>query len=143
MQFPETPLIALTATCPASLLPSIMSILNLHPRTTQVYVGNLNRPNLFYAVIEKPSSAEAVIRTMVDWITTKHAGHKGIVYTLSKKESETVAEQLTRVSQGRLKCVAYHADVDAAGKSAAHRQWRDGSINIVVATIAFGTLIVF
>jgi ATP-dependent DNA helicase Q1 len=96
IQFPRTPLIALTATCPAFLLDSIMSILHMHPKKTlvldiisncvlrvllnyvfvQVYSGSLNRPNLHFSVVSKPSSAQAAVRWIVNYINSEHAGER-------------------------------------------------------------------
>jgi ATP-dependent DNA helicase Q1 len=89
-QFPRVPCMALTATCPLHVLDSMMSILNLSPSDTLIYAGPLNRPNLVYSVVHKPSQASAVNQFMVDWILERYSGKKGIVYCLTRKDAELV-----------------------------------------------------
>ena len=110
VQFPKTPVIALTATCPAFLLDSIMSILHLSPARTLIYSGSLNRPNLFYSVVNKVSSASEVVLWMVDWILAKYRGQSGIIYCLTKRDAQTVAEAILNESKGRIQCAMYHSD---------------------------------
>jgi ATP-dependent DNA helicase Q1 len=139
-QFPRVPCMALTATCPLHVLDSMMSILNLSPSDTLIYAGPLNRPNLVYSVIHKPSQASAVNQFMVDWILERYAGKKGIVYCLTRKDAELVAASLQTESLGRIRCMVYHASIDDAGKSEVQRRWKDGDVDVVAATIAFGQL---
>lgn len=138
MSFPRVPVLALTATCPSFVLTHIMTILQLKPANTVVYAGNLNRHNLFYSVLPKPAQPKDCIQLIVDWISAKHAGQKGIVYCLSQKDSETVAQAIYEQSGGTINCAAYHANVKDSYKTAVHEQWRTGAVQVVVATIAFG-----
>jgi ATP-dependent DNA helicase Q1 len=121
----------------------VLGILQLNEAQTLVYTGALNRPNLRYAVTSKPASQQEVIGMIVEWIGRMHAGHKGIIYCLTRKESETVAESVMQTSQGGIRCAAYHSDMPDGEKKAVHRRWRQNEISVVVATIAFGILVIF
>lgn len=69
-------------------------------------------PNLIYSVVQKPNSAEETIQQMTHWILSKYPNESGIIYCLSKKETESVAQMIYKESQGKIKCGAYHADMD-------------------------------
>ena len=61
------------------------------------------RPNLHYSVVNKSASAPTVIRDMVDYISKHHDGECGIVYCLSRADTENVAKGLSEQSEGRIK----------------------------------------
>lgn len=98
----------------------------------------MNRPNLFYTIQSKPAVLRDSVQLIVDWITEKHAGEKGIIYCLSQKDSEQVAQMINELSQGSIRCAVYHASVKDTYKTAVHEKWKGQSIHVVVATIAFG-----
>jgi RecG-like helicase len=54
------------------------------------------------------------------------------------EDTETVAQGLKESSNGKIKTGVYHADVGDEQKHSLHRRWREGKVNVVVATIAFG-----
>ncbi|KAI9145342.1 P-loop containing nucleoside triphosphate hydrolase protein [Paraphysoderma sedebokerense] len=141
--FPETPVIALTATCPSHILTDVIEILNLqkpHRRQdkgTLIFSSSLERPNLRYSVVSKSSSADQLSH-MCDFILTNYENQKGIVYCLTKKETAQVAESLEKISKSRVQCGIYHADLASTERERVHRNWRDGKIMVVCATIAFG-----
>jgi superfamily II DNA helicase RecQ len=66
-------------------------------------------PNLRYHVQYKPKTMVDQITTMAEWIKREHPGQRGIIYCLSKKESQTVAEGLAQ--QHQLATGVYHADL--------------------------------
>ncbi|KAH7882286.1 P-loop containing nucleoside triphosphate hydrolase protein [Phlebopus sp. FC_14] len=145
--FPLVPILALSATCPPKVLQDILKILNMRPvvdgnsapRDGTIYFSApLYRKNLHYSVLQKPSSAKEVILTMAEYILQYHKNDSGIVYCLAKKDAETVAESLQTVSNGRIRTGVYHADIPDGQKETLHRQWREGSVQVVCATIAFG-----
>lgn len=130
--FPNVPLMALTATATQNVIVDIKH--NLDMKHCQVFSQSFNRPNLYYEVRPKGSSANC-IATITDLIHTHYAGKTGIVYTISRKQTETVAEKLT--AQGITAC-HYHAGMPVPEKVAAQNLWQTGRVKVVVATIAFG-----
>ncbi|KAI7900025.1 P-loop containing nucleoside triphosphate hydrolase protein [Cokeromyces recurvatus] len=140
--FPKTKIMALTATCPWSVMKDVMKILNMkQPQVkegTLVFSAPLHRPNLAYRVVQRPDSAEETIRHIVDWILTHHPNESGIIYCLSKKDTEVVAQSIFTESRGKIRCGSYHADMDEEDKELIHQQWRNGRVQVIIATIAFG-----
>ncbi|KAJ8659580.1 hypothetical protein O0I10_004557 [Lichtheimia ornata] len=137
--FPKTPIMALTATCPWSVMKDVMTILGMKhppkPNATLVYTAPLYRANLIYKVLEKPEKDADVLQHIVQWIKTYHAKSSGIVYCFSKRDTETMAAGLTMngISSGY-----YHADLEDDEKEDMHSLWRNGTVQVIVATIAFG-----
>ncbi|KAG9311882.1 ATP-dependent DNA helicase [Chiua virens] len=145
--FPHVPILALSATCPPRVLQDILKILHMKPAVdgqaaprdgTVYFSAPLYRKNLHYTVLPKPTSLKDTIKTMSEYILQKHKNDSGIIYCLSKKDAETVAASLHEESKGRIRTGVYHADVPDALKEGLHRQWREGLVQVVCATIAFG-----
>ncbi|CAO3589302.1 unnamed protein product [Absidia cylindrospora] len=140
--FPETPIMALTATCPWNVMKDVMRILGM--KEPQYYDGSLiysaplYRPNLVYKVIPKPESQIEQMQHMADWITTHYPTSSGIIYCLTKKETSTIALALNTQSGGRIRCGTYHADMSDEEKEETHQKWRRNQIQVIIATIAFG-----
>nr|XP_019047349.1 ATP-dependent DNA helicase [Kwoniella bestiolae CBS 10118]OCF26279.1 ATP-dependent DNA helicase [Kwoniella bestiolae CBS 10118] len=140
--FPRVPIQAVTATLSSKTLPDLLKILRLGPITdgraakttgTVFFSAPLFRPNLHYKVLPKPSNAKSAIAAMGDWIQKNHPGQSGIIYCLSKKDAETVAEELREWSGGDIK-----ASLEDYEKERIHVRWREGKVNCICATIAFG-----
>ncbi|WWC87044.1 uncharacterized protein L201_001929 [Kwoniella dendrophila CBS 6074] len=145
--FPRVPIQAVTATLSSKTLPDLLKILRLGPITdgssakttgTVFFSAPLFRPNLHYKVLSKPSNAKSAIAAMGDWIQKNHQDQSGIIYCLSKKDAETVAEELREWSGGNIKTGIYHAGVEDYEKERIHVRWREGKVNCICATIAFG-----
>ncbi|WVO25108.1 uncharacterized protein IAS62_006494 [Cryptococcus decagattii] len=145
--FPRVPIQAVTATLSSKTLPDLLKILRLGPITdgrsskttgTVFFSSPLFRPNLHYKVLPKAPNAKTAIAEMGKWIQDKHPGESGIVYCLSKKDAETVAEELREWSNGDIKTGVYHAGIDDTEKEIIHVRWREGKVNCICATIAFG-----
>lgn len=145
--FPDTKTTCLTATCSPKALKDVLNILGMPstteptaawPNRTVYFTAPLHRPNLIYKVLTRPTSSQASAQMICDWILEHHDGHTGIVYCLSRKDTETMAAQLSELSNGRIKTGCYHADVDDDQKHRIHVRWREGRIRVVCATIAFG-----
>ncbi|KAI5121119.1 hypothetical protein M0805_002791 [Coniferiporia weirii] len=145
--FPRVPILALSATCPPKVLKDLIFTLRLKPVVTGTaasgdgtvyFSAPLYRKNLHYQVLPKPSSAGAVIKVMAEYILKYHKDDSGIVYCLSKKDTETVAQGLSDESGGEIRTGVYHADVHDREKEGLHRRWRNGDVKVVCATIAFG-----
>ena len=116
--WPSVPIMALSATLAPTVLEDVRKILGLAPMTPfasaapqrTVYFGApLHRPNLRYRVVPRNTNAEKAAQDIVDWIAAEHGGHSGIVYTLSKKDAEVMAENLSSLSKGRIRSAWYHA----------------------------------
>ncbi|KDQ25115.1 hypothetical protein PLEOSDRAFT_33722, partial [Pleurotus ostreatus PC15] len=137
--YPRVPIMALSATCPPRVLEDVLKILKMKPivdgRGTVYFTAPLYRKNLNYKVLSKPSSSAGALKVMVEYILAEHKDESGIVYCLTKKDTEEVAKGL---SENGIKSGVYHADVADADKEALHRRWRDGKVKVVCATIAFG-----
>ncbi|XP_052270271.1 ATP-dependent DNA helicase Q1-like isoform X3 [Dreissena polymorpha] len=132
-QFPGVPILGLTATATTTVLEDVKKILNIEH--CHLFRSSFNRPNLYYEVREKPNTHKEVMDDIQTLISTKFHQQSGIIYTFSKKDSEEVTAEL----QGRgVKVAFYHADMSAGERSRVHRAWLENSINVVVATVAFG-----
>ncbi|KAI0426443.1 hypothetical protein F5Y09DRAFT_62588 [Xylaria sp. FL1042] len=129
-RFPTVPLMALTATATQNVIVDVKH--NLGIEECEQYSQSFNRPNLYYEVRRKEKDNIAAI---ADLINSKYPGKTGIVYTLSRKSAETIAQKLR--DQG-IACHHYHACVEPAEKVRVQREWQQGIIKVVVATIAFG-----
>ncbi|KAI9271878.1 P-loop containing nucleoside triphosphate hydrolase protein [Phascolomyces articulosus] len=140
--FADIPIMALTATCPWVVMKDVMSILQIRhpqmPKGTLVYTGPLHRPNLVYQVVPRPDSMEETIQHMSQYILRHYRGQSGIIYCLSKKDTEHVAQELFKISKGKIRYEIYHADLTLESKEEVHRLWRGKKVHVIVATIAFG-----
>jgi len=126
--FPTVPLIALTATADAQTRQDIITVLGLeHARH---HIASFDRPNIRYSVLEKHQPLEQLTAFMA-----KYKGESGIVYALSRKRVEQVAEKLKLHG---VKAAAYHAGLPATERVRVQDQFLRDEINVVVATVAFG-----
>jgi RecQ family ATP-dependent DNA helicase len=132
--FPSIPLIAVTATASDRVKEDVCRILQIGTNYL-FFRSTANRPNLTYSVRQKPDGKGAVVSVMAEFIKEKHPGSAGIVYTLSKKDAESVAAQLCDYG---VVSRAYHSDVSPARKEQIHKSWMCNATQVVVATIAFG-----
>ncbi|XP_078091442.1 ATP-dependent DNA helicase Q1 [Mustelus asterias] len=132
-QFPNTPLIGLTATATNNVLEDVKKILCV-PKCL-MFTASFNRPNLFYEIRQKPSSFEACIEDMVRIINGRYKGKSGIIYCLSQKDTEQVTISLQKLG---IAAGCYHANMEATAKSKVHKDWTLNKIKVVVATVAFG-----
>ncbi|KAF3803441.1 ATP-dependent DNA helicase hus2/rqh1 [Colletotrichum gloeosporioides] len=129
--FPTVPIIALTATATQNVIVDIKH--NLGMDNCEVFCQSFNRPNLTYEVRRKERE---LVHKIADLIQSKYDQQCGIIYTLSRKTSEQVAEKL-RDKYGIL-AHHYHAQMSPEDRIDVQRQWQKDRIHVVVATIAFG-----
>ncbi|KAF9879836.1 RecQ family ATP-dependent DNA helicase [Colletotrichum karsti] len=129
--FPTVPIIALTATATQNVIVDIKH--NLGMENCQVFCQSFNRPNLTYEVRMKEKD---LVTKIADLIQTKYNGQCGIIYTLSRKTSEQVAEKLR--DKWGVRAHHYHAQMSPEDRIKVQRQWQKDKIHVVVATIAFG-----
>ncbi|XP_046864052.1 ATP-dependent DNA helicase Q1-like isoform X2 [Xenia sp. Carnegie-2017] len=124
----------LTATATSSIIEDVKKILNLSDSTV-ILKASFNRPNLFYEVRLKPASSEATVDEIASLIKKCFARQSGIVYCLSKKDSAEVASGL-RTRHIMAEC--YHGDMTSESRTKVHSAWTSGSLEVIVATVAFG-----
>jgi ATP-dependent DNA helicase Q1 len=72
-------------------------------------------PNLVYSVVQRPDTADETIRHITQWIHQYYQNQSGIIYCLSRKDAEVVAQSIIKESKGRIMCGTYHADMDEVG----------------------------
>jgi ATP-dependent DNA helicase RecQ len=127
-QFPTIPLIALTATAIPQVRNDIRQQLGL--AGAHEYIGSFNRQNLEYRVIPKKNS-----RVTLAGYVGQHRHDSGIVYCLSKKETEELAEDLRKRGYNAL---AYHAGLSKPVREKVQDDFIHDNVNIICATVAFG-----
>ncbi len=123
------PIIALTATATTKVQHDIQK--NLGINNANVFKSSFNRPNLYYEVRPKTNEVD---RDIIKFIKSM-PGKSGIIYCLSRKKVEELAETL-RVND--IKALAYHAGMDAATRAANQDAFLLEKVDVIVATIAFG-----
>ncbi len=123
------PMIALTATATPKVQHDIQK--NLGMQDAMVFKSSFNRPNLYYEVKPKTANTD---RDIIKYIKN-NPGKSGIIYCLSRKRVEELAEML-RVND--IKALPYHAGMDAATRSANQDAFLLEQVDVIVATIAFG-----
>ncbi|MBP7506777.1 MAG: DNA helicase RecQ [Prolixibacteraceae bacterium] len=124
----HAPVMALTATATAKVQHDIQK--NLGMMDAKVYKSSFNRPNLYYEIRPKFKSTAEIIKFI-----HSNAGKSGIIYCLSRKKVEQLAENL---QVNGIKALPYHAGMDAATRSKHQDMFLMEEIDIIVATIAFG-----
>lgn len=129
-EFPNVPVMALTATATLNVIVDIQH--NLGIDKCQVFSQSFNRPNLHYDVRRKE---KGTVNLIGELIKDNYTGQTGIVYTLSRKNAESTAEKLQ--GQG-IAAHHYHAGMKPEVKAQVQKEWQKGRIKVVVATIAFG-----
>ncbi|GAB4322300.1 MAG: DNA helicase RecQ [Bacteroidales bacterium] len=125
----DVPVMALTATATLKVQQDIQKNLNI--LDAEVFKSSFDRPNLYYEVRPKTKN---VVKDIIKYI--KHHPHKsGIVYCLSRKKVEELAEQL--VVNG-IKALPYHAGLDSVTRRTNQDKFLMEEADVIVATIAFG-----
>lgn len=123
------PIVGLTATATPKVQEDIIK--NLGIPDARVFKASFNRPNLFYEVRPKTKNVDADIIRFVK----KNAGKSGIIYCLSRKRVEELAQVL---QVNGISAVPYHAGFDAKTRSKYQDMFLMEDVDVVVATIAFG-----
>jgi len=130
VRFPGVPIMALTATATQNVITDVKH--NLGIEECELFTQSFNRPNLYYEVRRKEKDNTTTIANLIN---SKYHGMTGIVYTLSRKSAENIAQKLR--DQG-IAAHHYHGSVESQEKVRIQRDWQKGLIKVVVATIAFG-----
>jgi ATP-dependent DNA helicase RecQ len=128
-QLGNIPIIGLTATATPKVQEDILKNLDMSDATT--FKASFNRPNLFYEVRTKTKNIESDIIRFIK----QHKGKSGIIYCLSRKKVEAIAEVL---KVNGISAVPYHAGLDAKTRAKHQDMFLMEDVDVVVATIAFG-----
>jgi ATP-dependent DNA helicase RecQ len=128
-QLGQVPIIGLTATATPKVQEDILKNLDMSDATT--FKASFNRPNLYYEVRTKTKNIESDIIRFIK----QHKGKSGIIYCLSRKKVESIAEVL---QVNGISAVPYHAGLDAKTRAKHQDMFLMEDVDVVVATIAFG-----
>ena len=127
-RFPSASLHAFTATATPRVRDDIVA--QLHLRDPDVLLGTFDRPNLIYRVVPRTDRIEQTLLVL-----GRHAGEASIVYCISRKETERLAARLA--AEGLL-ARPYHAGLDPEERRRTQDAFARETIDVVVATVAFG-----
>ncbi len=122
------PVIALTATATPKVQNDIQK--NLGIMDARIFRSSFNRPNLYYEIRDKTDTKRDIIRFI-----KQHPGKSGIIYCLSRKKVEELAELL---NVNGIKALPYHAGLDAKTRAENQDRFLMEEVDVIVATIAFG-----
>jgi ATP-dependent DNA helicase RecQ len=127
----DVPMVALTATATPKVQLDIQK--NLNMLDAKVYKSSFNRDNLYYEVKAKGKKAQT-LKDLLTFINDRE-GKSGIVYCLSRKKVEEIAEIL---AANGVRALPYHAGLDAKTRSSHQDKFLMEEADVIVATIAFG-----
>ncbi|MDX5338299.1 MAG: DNA helicase RecQ [Cyclobacteriaceae bacterium] len=127
---PNLPIIALTATATPKVQQDIQR--NLQMEEADLFKSSFNRTNLFYEV--RPKVKNESKKALIKFIK-QHKGKSGIIYCLSRKKVEEIAE-LLKVNQ--IDAAPYHAGLDSSVRIKTQDDFLNEELDVIVATIAFG-----
>ena len=128
MLFPESPIIALTATATEKVRIDILKQLSLID--PKIFIASFNRENLNLIIVEKKKAMEKIIKMLGDY-----KDESIIIYCFSRKDSENIAEKLR---YNGFNALPYHAGLNNEIKKHNQELFIKDKVNIIVATIAFG-----
>ncbi len=128
-QLGDVPMIGLTATATPKVQEDILKNLDMPDANT--FKASFNRPNLFYEVRTKTKNVESDIIRFIK----QHKGKSGVIYCLSRKKVEEIAQVL---QVNGISAVPYHAGLDAKTRAKHQDMFLMEDVEVVVATIAFG-----
>jgi len=126
--FPSAAIHAFTATATPRVAEDIRRQLGL--KSPKTLVGSFDRPNLFYRVERRVSAVDQIAE-----VEARHKGESGIVYCISRKETEKLAEELN--ARG-IAALPYHAGLEDGTRERNQNAFINDRVAVMVATIAFG-----
>ena len=129
---PGTPILTLTASATPKVQQDIIK--NLRMEEAQLFISSFNRPNLYYEVRPKPDSAIELHKEIIRFIRDNE-GKSGIIYCLTRKKVEDLAELL---QINGIKALPYHAGLDNKLRAENQDKFLMEEVDVIVATIAFG-----
>lgn len=125
------PIIALTATATPRVRVDILKQLGIE--NCKWFLSSFNRPNLKYLVV--PKKGASTVSEIINLIKTKFPRSTGIVYCLSRKECDSLAEKFIEAG---IRAAAYHAGLKDADRECVQKDWLTEKYKVICATIAFG-----
>ena len=128
IRFPQASVHAYTATATARVREDIAEQLRL--QNPAVLVGTFDRPNLVYRIVPRVDAQTQVLQVL-----RRHPGDAAIVYCISRKDTEAMAEWLRA---NRLRAAFYHAGMEADERRRTQDAFASEEIDVVAATVAFG-----
>jgi len=130
--FPNIPILALTATMTKEKLSPTITKLNM--KNALCFKSSFNRENLRFQVLNKKRGLAC--EQIAGYISRYFPNKTGIVYANSRKEAEEIAIKLTDIYN--IKAAFYHAEMKSSLKESTQNDWISNKIHVIVATIAFG-----
>jgi ATP-dependent DNA helicase RecQ len=127
-QFPDVPIMALTATATERVREDIVKQLKL--REASCYIASFNRPNLTYRVLPKTAAYAQTLELL-----RARPNDSGIIYCASRKTAETLATKLTRDG---ISARSYHAGMESRDRTRNQEAFLRDDVRVITATIAFG-----
>ncbi len=124
--YAKVPIMALTATANKKVVEDSINLLQMI--SPYLHTQSFNRPNLHYTVLKKDGRQIQQIKQII----LQHNGESGIIYCLSKKDTETLSESLQKeIPTMRRQITFYHASVDPALKEKRQKDWSKGDIKVI------------
>ena len=127
----DVPLLALTATATPKVQQDIQK--NLGMQNAQVFKSSFNRPNLYYSI--RPKGRKDVVHKEILGVIKARSNESGIIYCLSRKKVEEIAQML---KVNGISALPYHAGLEAKVRAQHQDAFLMEQCNVIVATIAFG-----
>ena len=145
--FPDIPCTVCTATATGKVIEDIRRVLLLKPGEVPCHMGSFNRPNISYEVRFKESldamSVNGAMGDLVDLVQHQHMACakrslpcSGIIYVHKRQDCDSLAKEITKKTG--IRAAAYHGGLKDIERGEIQRGWMKGSIQVAVATIAFG-----
>ena len=130
-RYPHIPVMALTATADRITRDDIATQLNIP--AARLFITSFDRPNISLNVVQG-STGKQKLRQIVQFINL-HQGESGIIYCLRRKDTETMAANLSRLG---ISAKAFHAGMSVRDKQQVQRDFINDDVKVVCATVAFG-----
>ena len=128
----KVPILTLTASATPKVQQDIIK--NLQMENAKIFISSFNRPNLYYEVRPKPSEPVQLHKEIIKFIK-ENSGKSGIIYCLTRKRVEDLAELL---QVNGIKALPYHAGLDSQVRTENQDKFLMEDVDVIVATIAFG-----
>ena len=132
--WPNVPIMALTGSANKDAIEDIKH--NLAMRNPVCLAQSFNRPNLHYSVRKKPTLKKDLAQNIAGFIKTHHPTGTGIIYVLSRADTEDVAQKLRE--EWGIEARHYHAGIDNEERKLNQDDWMSGRCKVIVATVCLG-----